>query len=85
MESLLTEVVHHFRDEEAIFRTAQYPAAKEHAQCHSDLVSQATALSEKYGRDELTLGELFSFLAHDIVARHIFTEDRKYIPYILND
>ena len=83
MESLLTEVVNHFRDEEAIFRTAQYPAAEEHAQCHNHLASQAAALSEKFGRDELTLGELFSFLAHDVVARHMFTEDRKFIPYIL--
>lgn len=83
IEDLLTDIVKHFHDEEEILKTAEYPFFDDHIRCHKDLVSGATALAEKYKKDELTLGELFSFLAYDVVAQHMFSEDRKFTPYIL--
>lgn len=83
IDDLLADIVNHFNAEEAIFKAADYPFSEDHYRCHSDLVVRATALADKYGSNELSLGELFSFIAYDVVAQHIFTEDRKYIPYIV--
>jgi len=82
IDSLLIDIVNHFRDEEVILRAAEYPFYESHRQYHNDLVVRAAALSEKYGRDELSVGELFSFLAYDVIALHMFTEDKKFVPYI---
>jgi hemerythrin-like metal-binding protein len=79
---LLTDVLNHFRDEEVILRAAEYPFFVHHRHCHVDLLAKATALAEKYSRDKMKPGELFSFLAYDIIAQHMFIEDRRYIPYI---
>ena len=83
LNNLLADIVNHFRDEEEILNAAEYPFFEDHSCCHNNLVEGATVLAEKYERDELTLGELFSFLAYDVVAQHMFSEDRKYIPYIV--
>jgi diguanylate cyclase (GGDEF)-like protein/hemerythrin-like metal-binding protein/PAS domain S-box-containing protein len=82
MEKLLAEVVNHFRDEEDIIRAAGYPDAEQHALCHTELVARAVALAEKFHRDELAIGELFSFLAYEVVAQHLYREDRKFFPYL---
>lgn len=83
LESLLTDVVNHFRDEEALLGATAFPLLEYHRHCHSDLVQKTTELADKYRNDELKVGELFSFLAYDVIARHMFTEDRKFMPYII--
>ena len=83
IRNMLADAASHFRDEETIFRSAGYPQAEEHAKCHTDLMERATLLAEKYERNEPTLGDLFNFIADDIVARHIFTEDKKFFPNII--
>ena len=35
-----------------------------------------------FNQGELGLGELFQFLADDVVARHMLVEDRKYYALI---
>lgn len=83
IDTFLTEIENHFRDEEAIILTADYPFYEEHIKCHSDLLAKANTLSKKYQHGELTLGELSSFLADDVVVQHMFVEDKKFIPYII--
>jgi hemerythrin-like metal-binding protein len=82
MNALLSEVVDHFQDEEAIIGSAGYPDIEEHHRCHEKLVARAVFLADKNGRGDLTIGELFSFLAYDVVAQHMFVEDKKFFPYI---
>jgi len=79
---LLDEIVRHFHDEELIFSGAKYPQADEHVRIHADLVFKAKGVAAKYLREELSLGELFNFLAYDVVAQHMLLEDRKFFPYI---
>ena len=79
---LLGDVGRHFRDEEAIIRQAGFPLADQHAALHAELVSRASALAGQQARGELAIGELFSFLAYDVVAQHMFREDRKFFPYL---
>ena len=56
-----------------------------HIQCHKALVAKAHELSDRFDRNELAVGELFSFLANKVVAQHIFSEDRKFYPYLQHE
>ncbi len=82
VHALVAEVVNHFNSEEAVLNGLGYPAALEHAALHAKLLAQAGALVEKYQRGELGIGELFSYLAYDVVAQHMLGEDRKFFPYL---
>lgn len=79
---LSTHVVNHFKDEDAIFRTAGYPLADEHSRIHNTLVHGMKGLLERFEVGTLSVGELFSFLALDVVSGHLLTEDRKFFPYL---
>lgn len=83
MESLMNDIVRHFHDEEEIMRSAGYPSAEDHHLKHQALADTATGLVEKYMRDELNPGEIFSFIAYDVVAQHMLIEDRKFFPYVM--
>jgi diguanylate cyclase (GGDEF)-like protein/hemerythrin-like metal-binding protein len=79
---LIRDVVRHFQDEEAIFNAAAYPGAAEHAAIHAKLVETASSLAERFHGGTLAIGELFQFLAHDVVARHMLGADREFFPYL---
>ena len=80
--ALLAEVGTHFRDEEQIMRDSGYPGLDNHAGIHRKLHERANALSEKFSRNALPLGELFDFLANAVIAHHMLTEDRKLFAYL---
>lgn len=82
LDTLMEAVVAHFKSEEALIRQSAFPYTEHHIRCHTELVAKVVALSQRYDRDELSLGELFSFLAYEVVAQHLFHEDRKFYPYL---
>ena len=82
LEGLLTEVTEHFSTEERFFREAGYPRADEHTRLHDQLAKQALELTQKCDHDMLTPGEIIGFFAHDVVAKHLFREDRKMFDWI---
>lgn len=82
IEELLHDTLVHFRDEEAIVREAGYPDIENHVRIHQNLLRKAQALATRYVDGELTPGELFDFLAMDVVANHMLGEDRKFFSYI---
>lgn len=82
IDVLVHDVVQHFRDEEVIFTAAGFPGAAEHAAIHRDLVARAVQLVERFHGGTLGIGELFQFLAHDVIARHMLGADREFFPYL---
>jgi len=82
VRDLLTEIGTHFGHEEKLMEEIKYPEIVEHKQCHQRLLGQALELSERLKRKEATAAELVGFVIHDVVAKHILLEDRKYFPYI---
>lgn len=82
VNTLIRDVVKHFQDEEAILVKAGYPRVAEHAAIHRKLADNAVMLVEKFHAGTLGVGELFNFLAHDVVAKHILGADREFIPYL---
>ena len=75
----------HFEFEEALIRSTPYAQVEHHIQCHKGLAAKAQELSDRFDRNELAVGELFSFLANKVVAQHIFSEDRKFYPYLQHE
>jgi diguanylate cyclase (GGDEF)-like protein/hemerythrin-like metal-binding protein len=82
VDSFIAEVVQHFQDEEAIIAKAGYPDAPEHAVLHRALVEKAAELATSFRDGTLSLGELFKYLAQDVVWQHMLTADREYFSYL---
>ena len=82
IDALIQDVLKHFQDEEAIFTAAGYPGAATHANVHRELVDSAVNLVGRFDAGTLGVGELFQFLAHDVVARHMLGADREFFPYL---
>lgn len=82
VDKLLTDVVQHFKEEEVIIREAGYPSAAEHVAIHRMLVDKAVLLVKHFYAGTLATGELFQFLAHDVVARHMLGADRQFLAYL---
>lgn len=82
IDVLIGDVVQHFHDEEAIFTAAGYPGAVQHAAVHRQLVDSAGNLVGRFHAGTLGIGELFEFLARDVVAKHMLGADREFFPYL---
>jgi hemerythrin-like metal-binding protein len=78
LEELVGHVEHHFADEERILAQVGHPLDAAHRFRHNELLARAKRLGELFHRGELTTGDLFTFVANDLVMQHIATEDPKY-------
>jgi diguanylate cyclase (GGDEF)-like protein/hemerythrin-like metal-binding protein len=82
VKTLLDDVTEHFHDEEVTIVAAGYPGAPMHAKMHQKLIDDASELAQRFEAGTLNIGELFKFIAHDVIARHILKADREYFPYL---
>ncbi|HMX69831.1 MAG TPA: diguanylate cyclase [Accumulibacter sp.] len=80
IDQLLADVVEHFSDEESVFFAATYPAASEHAAEHRELVTRALAFVDEYRKGRRWIGDLFQFLAYDVITIHMLGADRLFFP-----
>ncbi len=80
LTALVTEIDRHFHDEEAIFQKAAYPDSEHHCELHANLMQRATRLAGRFEKDQIGVGELFHYLAYELVAQHMLIEDRKFFP-----
>ena len=78
VDAFTAEVAQHFQDEEALITKAGFSGAAEHALMHRTLLAQASVLSQRFHEGSVSVGELFEYLAHEVVARHILVADREY-------
>lgn len=84
IDMLIDAVVQHFKDEESIFTGVGFPGAADHAAIHRELVDHAVILVSRFHEGKLAIGELFQFLAHDVVAKHMLGADREFFSYLKN-
>ena len=77
VEDLLAILVTHFQDEEDVFRKINYAEAEDHTAIHKKLIDSTIKHLDDYRSGKSVIGELFNFLAYEVVANHMFTEDRK--------
>ena len=82
IDALMNDVARHFQDEEAAIAAAGFPGAAEHAAIHRELTDRAGVLVGRFHAGTLGIGEVFQFLAHDMIARHMLGADREFFPYL---
>jgi len=82
IDRLLADVAVHFADEEAIIAAAGFPELAAHASLHRELQEGADRLVEHFRSGELGVGELFQFLAHEVIARHMLKADREFFDFL---
>jgi hemerythrin-like metal-binding protein len=81
IDVFIRDMVQHFQDEEAILAAANYPGTAKHAALHRELVTSAATLVERFRAGASSIGELFRFLAHDVLAKHMRDADREFVSY----
>lgn len=82
VDALVQDVAAHFRSEETIVAASGFPEAAAHAAIHSELIERARALSERFRAGDADLGELFRFVAEDMIARHFLGADREFFAHL---
>lgn len=82
INGLVAHVKEHFKDESEIFLSANYEGSDNHRKIHDKLLDQCAELAEKYKHDSLSLGEIFVFLASEVIHNHMIIEDKKFFKYI---
>ncbi|MCL1887149.1 MAG: diguanylate cyclase [Betaproteobacteria bacterium] len=81
IDGLIVDMMNHFRDEEEIFRAVGYPQSDAHANRHEDVVDKVRKMSDCYYNGELELGELFSFLAYEVIIMNMLADDKGFFSY----
>jgi diguanylate cyclase (GGDEF)-like protein/hemerythrin-like metal-binding protein len=82
VDALIRELFKHFHEEDAIITSAGFPDAAEHAAIHREFMDRAVVLASRFRARELDTEELFRFLAHEVVVRHMLEADRAFLPYL---
>ena len=82
VDRLLADVRQHFAEEEAVFVAAGFPDAAAHVALHRQLIAQSLRMGEDYSAGKQGLGEIFQFLAHDVVTKHLLGADRKFFDHL---
>lgn len=83
--TLNQNIAQHFHDEEEILVAAGYVGAVQHAALHTELVNRGIQLTARFYEDTLDIGELFQYLAYDVVARHFLGADLAFFPFVQNE
>lgn len=81
-DAFVGDIALHFQQEEAAITAAGYPGAESHAEIHRELYAKSVRLADLFRNGLLEPGELFQFLAQDVVAKHILGADREFFHYL---
>jgi len=82
---LLDHVTRHFADEEAWLAARCYGKLQAHRAAHASLLFRATQLQTKVDLRSPDVGPLVSFLANDVVAKHMVVADQDYYSLVTQD
>ncbi|MDR3479367.1 MAG: EAL domain-containing protein [Burkholderiaceae bacterium] len=82
VDELIRGTRQHFESEEEIIAAVGFPGAEEHAAVHRELVARAGQLQQRFHSGTLGIGELFQFLAYQLIAQHMLGTDREFFHYL---
>ncbi len=82
VDRLIAEARQHFKDEEGVLAAAGFPGIEQHAAEHGRLLAKGRELAEQYRQSTLTVGDVFQFLAYEVIMRHMLEADREYASFI---
>lgn len=78
LDDLIVDITNHFQTEERIMTSRNTPLSRGHAQMHTALVERIRDLQSSYHCRALPASDLVRFLAYDVIAQHIVTEDLRF-------
>lgn len=82
LDEFIACMARHFSSEEAVLSGHHYAGLAEHVLLHQRLVSNALELRRRANVGDATLADLVAFLAREVVARHLFDDDRLFFPLL---
>jgi len=65
-----------------ILEEVGFPGLQKHLEEHDRLLARGIELSQQFEASTLSVGDLFQFLASEVVMIHILGADREYFQYI---
>ncbi|MFB2683603.1 diguanylate cyclase [Shewanella mangrovisoli] len=77
VDSLISDVEQHFKDEESIFQMRDDTEYRHHQMLHRHLTNEIKELYQRYKDDDLRGSELSYFFMYEVISQHILIEDRK--------
>jgi hemerythrin-like metal-binding protein len=80
VRGLIALVRDHLRNEEEILHAAGFSEAADHEEIHREFEKRVVAQADRFERGEDSEADLLRFLIHDIVAKHMLQDDRKFFP-----
>ena len=81
VNSLLEQVIQHFRDEEMVYANAGYPALEDHARQHRNLIDRANEMILRTGGNDAGFREVLDFLVQEVIGRHLVQVDRGFASF----
>lgn len=82
MTRLLADISQHFDDEEEILAAAGFPGMSQHVAEHARLLAKGSNMAEEFRAATLNVGDLFQFLASEVILHHMLEADRDFFPFI---
>jgi diguanylate cyclase (GGDEF)-like protein/hemerythrin-like metal-binding protein/PAS domain S-box-containing protein len=82
MTRLLADVRQHFHDEELILESVGFPGLTQHVEEHTKLLAKGLELAQGFNASTLTVGDVFQFLACEVIMLNMLEADRDYFPFI---
>jgi diguanylate cyclase (GGDEF)-like protein/hemerythrin-like metal-binding protein/PAS domain S-box-containing protein len=82
IRELIDKVTRHFHDEEELLDELGFEDLPAHRREHATLMARALEMASSFRARQLSTGELFEFIAHDVVARHLLGADRQYFKLL---
>lgn len=84
LERLVSALLSHFNDEEALLAQMQFPGAEGHAGEHAVLRGKAKKMLADYRTGSIDNGSILQFFTVELVANHQFAADRAFFSWIQN-
>ncbi|WP_313568976.1 diguanylate cyclase [Acetoanaerobium noterae] len=79
---IMDDLKEHFDYEEEVLREIDYPEVNYHAVSHMNLINNAKLFIDKFQKDEVEIIEVLNFIIFEVIANHIYRQDRLYFPYL---
>lgn len=77
LDDLVDQVADHFCTEEALLARTGYPLSTSHREAHRHLLELCKTMNQRFRKGELNIGDLFQFVALNVVSEHLINEDLK--------
>lgn len=78
LDELIHDMAKHFKSEETLLKRMSHPVLDEHSEHHRSLLASCKTMAARFHQDEIKAGELFQFVAFEVVSGHILKEDSNF-------